>query len=498
MKLSKEQEDIFWHWINTKYNLLIAASAGSGKSFILLKLLEIVDNKTLFLAFNKSIQEDLQSKIDSRGLKKGKALTIHSLGLMAVRNFNPKIDIKNNKNFDLVNKLQKENPTYFKMKWEEKLKLTYSLLDILDISRMFLTDNLKEIKQWLVTMDKVVTITPKLEVLWKKLLKLRDDSYKAHVLVVDFLDMIYLPVKLNLPIPIDPTYLFIDEAQDLNLCQHKIIEKLRQQTVKRVCIVGDRKQSIYSFSGALNNSFDMFLDIPNTIELPLNTCYRCPKKVIDKANEVYDVMSYGIPNEGVIKTVDESHIENIEDKSMIVCRNSKPLFELYFQLLYHNKSCYIKGDDILESMIKFLTPLKYLTVREAGANMKNELLKIVKEKTQESEIRKHILREKMSLFDILSKHFAADIFTLVDTIIIKLKTLFFVKDDAIVLCTIHKAKGLEADIVYILNENLIPSKRAKTREQLIQEKNLKYVARTRAKNTLYFLNIDYEEDYEDY
>ena len=57
------------------------------------------------------------------------------------------------------------------------------------------------------------------------------------------------------------------------------------------------------------------------------------------------------------------------------------------------------------------------------------------------------------------------------------------------LCTIHKSKGLEADVVYILNENLIPSKFAKSAEQLKQENNLKYVARTRAKNELYFLNI---------
>ena len=55
------------------------------------------------------------------------------------------------------------------------------------------------------------------------------------------------------------------------------------------------------------------------------------------------------------------------------------------------------------------------------------------------------------------------------------------------LCTIHKSKGLESDVVYILNENLIPSRFATSKEQLIQEKNLKYVARTRAKKELYFL-----------
>ena len=63
------------------------------------------------------------------------------------------------------------------------------------------------------------------------------------------------------------------------------------------------------------------------------------------------------------------------------------------------------------------------------------------------------------------------------------------------LCTIHKSKGLEADVVYILNEYLIPSKFAKSPEQIKQEQNLKYVARTRAKEELYFLNTAKTEDF---
>ena len=77
----------------------------------------------------------------------------------------------------------------------------------------------------------------------------------------------------------------------------------------------------------------------------------------------------------------------------------------------------------------------------------------------------------------------------VDSLINKLKSLFIDKENAIMLCTIHKSKGLESEVVYVLNENLIPSRFAKSPEQLKQENNLKYVARTRAKNEMYFLNI---------
>ena len=57
------------------------------------------------------------------------------------------------------------------------------------------------------------------------------------------------------------------------------------------------------------------------------------------------------------------------------------------------------------------------------------------------------------------------------------------------LCTIHRSKGLEADYVGIINEKLIPSKFAKSPTQLIQEKNLMYVARSRAEKSLMFLNF---------
>ena len=92
---SQRQLDIFSIWQNRNSNILINAVAGSGKTTTLLQLLELCKYKTLFLAFNKSIQEEIQQKIESRGLKQGKAMTLHSLGLMAIRENCRKIKINN-------------------------------------------------------------------------------------------------------------------------------------------------------------------------------------------------------------------------------------------------------------------------------------------------------------------------------------------------------------------------------------------------------------------
>ena len=67
------------------------------------------------------------------------------------------------------------------------------------------------------------------------------------------------------------------------------------------------------------------------------------------------------------------------------------------------------------------------------------------------------------------------------------------KKDGISLSTIHKAKGLEANNVFIACESLMPSKAAKKDWEIRQEYNLMYVAYTRAKNILGFID---EKDFE--
>ena len=69
------------------------------------------------------------------------------------------------------------------------------------------------------------------------------------------------------------------------------------------------------------------------------------------------------------------------------------------------------------------------------------------------------------------------------------------KNEGIALSTIHKAKGLEAENVYIACRSLMPSPSATQDWEITQEKNLIYVAYTRAKNTLGFLD---ERDFQNF
>ena len=485
---SQRQLDIFSIWQNRDDNILINAVAGSGKTTTLLQLLELCEYRTLFLAFNKSVQEEIQAKIDSRGLQQGKALTMHSLGLSAIRNKYRKVHINNNKNWDIIKKVQDAfKLTFRRMPWEDKIKLSYCLIDMNDISRMFLTDDIDEIHTQFLSMDKVMFEHNHLKEFWEKFLEIREEGYNTDSVEVDFNDMIYLPVLKDLYIPIQPYYLMVDEAQDLNLCQHKLIDKLIQQgTIKKWIAVGDRNQSIYGFSGAYSSSFDLFKDKGDVTELPLDICYRCSTKIIDKANEVYDVMEYSTINPGIIGNT--SNVADIKENSMVICRNSGPLIDVYFQLLALNKPCYIKGEDVLTSIIRFLKPYNNYTTMSAKVEMTYKMEELAEDTSDEGKFQFYMFKENFNNFKKISEHMSEEYET-VDSLINKLKSLFIDKENAIMLCTIHKSKGLEADVVYVLNENLIPSRFAKSPEQLKQENNLKYVARTRAKNEMYFLNI---------
>lgn len=250
--------------------------------------------------------------------------------------------------------------------------------------------------------------------------------------------------------------------------------------------VGDKNQAIYGFSGAYSSSFDIFAQRDNVCEMVLDICYRCSTSIIDSANQVYNVMAYHKSHSGTVDVT--SNPNSIKENSMVVCRNSGPLISLYFQLLALNKNCFIKGEDILNSIIRFIKPYNKLTVSAALTEMSYKLEDLSQNNSDEGKMKFYVFKEDFGNFQKIVQHLCGQ-FETIDSFLNKLKSLFIDKEDAIMLCTIHKSKGLEADVVYILNENLIPSKFAKNPEQLRQEQNLKYVARTRAKEEMYFLNI---------
>jgi superfamily I DNA/RNA helicase len=121
---------------------------------------------------------------------------------------------------------------------------------------------------------------------------------------------------------------------------------------------------------------------------------------------------------------------------------------------------------------------------------KKDLSEVAEKKNDSQRIKFYILNQHLENISILILNIKLNS-SKVSELIEKLQELSKQAEEpeSIELSTIHKSKGRENDVVYILNENLIPSPFAFTEDQLIQEQNLKYVARTRAKKELYYLNL---------
>jgi superfamily I DNA/RNA helicase len=307
---------------------------------------------------------------------------------------------------------------------------------------------------------------------------------------IDFCDMIYIPVIKDMKVR-KYDYVYVDEMQDLNRAQQELVRKIRKPISGRMIAVGDSRQSIYGFAGADLESFNRMKNMfPSTIELPLSVCYRCAKNIVTKAQSI---VSHIEPFEGQIDGEERfGSYKEIQDKDWVLCRNTKPLVLLFTMLIMDGKKAYIKGREIGKDIINFATRRKKLVnIDNLLEKLKEERLelkiKLVKKRVYKPEEDKRIVNfdEKVGVIKILTE---TNGLKTISQLVKVIEKIFVNDSEGICLSTIHKAKGGEADRVFVLMENLLPSKYAVTEDELLQEENLRYVLYTRAKSSLIFIN----------
>jgi len=315
---------------------------------------------------------------------------------------------------------------------------------------------------------------------------------KTNTSIIDFTDMIYLPVVLDLRMW-KYDWVFIDECQDLNAAQRELFLRCIKSKTGRFIAVGDRMQSIYGFSGADEESFNKLRQLPHTAKLPLSICYRCDKDIIQLAKQyVPQIEARDNADNGVVEM--NSKVADVKDGDMILCRTTAPLVKLCIQYISSGVKAYVKGRDIGVNLINMIKKTNKKNIADCYSYFDKELEKICErvikkthctsEEAKDSDIYR-TYQDKIDAINILSEGL-----TTCDEVMNHITEIF--KDEngqGICLSTIHKSKGLESDRVFVLcPEKLFLKSAMRIPWQAEQEKNLVYVCVTRAKHFLGYIS----------
>lgn len=483
-KPSKYQQALYDAMLEGKHNIICSAVAGAGKTTSIvnsLNLLPAIDSK-VFLAFNKAIVEELKKKISAPNTT---VQTLHSAGFSAMmRTYKSKLDTYKYSNFLkdsiylLSSTVSVDTPS------NEVSTFKMRVLRLLDLSRAGLLNNADDIIDC--AMDHDIDLSgDEAEVVLKLMNWGIDQTAK-----IDFCDMIWITVIKNLRVQ---TYdwVFIDECQDLSPMQNKLFQMMIEPKNGKFIAVGDRAQSIQYFAGAGNDSFDNIKNLPNTIELPLSICYRCPKLVVEKAKElVPQIEAADWAEDGIVETVFD--LKKAKAGDMVLSRVTSELVKCCMKYIRAGIPAYVKGQDIGNGLKSIIKRSKKTNINDLFTFLADELYKIQTTTAKRLNIsmdeakddKRYIaFEDKINTLNVI-----ADGCEDTGAMILKIDKLFKDSDKGICFSTIHKSKGLEADNVFIIALNKLPLQRAmKNPIQAQQEWNLAYVAYTRPKKALYLV-----------
>lgn len=288
LKLTKIQQEIVDYLDGS---LLVTAGPGSGKTRVLTqRIANIVDRrqgKVLALTFSnkaaEEISERIKEQISSDNFSRVQAGTIHSFCLDIITNKGSQIGLPSGLTViesikDKLELLKKGYNNFNNVPQEKELRMILSQIQY--YKQNFISPEVAKIQGNLDDSD-IIDIY---------------ESYNNLLIVnrvIDFDDILFYAYRILVERPRVARnftrlykYILIDEAQDLNETQYKIIKALTID-FNNLMMVGDSAQSIYGFNGS-NSSImtDRFVEDYKPEKFFLTENFRSTSNIIEAANKI--------------------------------------------------------------------------------------------------------------------------------------------------------------------------------------------------------------------
>jgi hypothetical protein len=216
--------------------------------------------------------------------------------------------------------------------------------------------------------------------------------------------------------------------------------------------------------------------------------------VVTKAREwVKHIESHADAPDGLVGYGDWS-LKDFAPGDAILCRNARPVVEAAFLLIRNKIPAKVAGRDIGQGLVKLVEKMKARTIKDLAERLEKyrmrEAGRLNAKKGAESKIA--LLDDKLDTLHVFMEE--AGPHAGIGTLIANINALFGDNGGmagAVSCSTVHKAKGLEWDRVFVLDADLyMPSKWARQDWERKQEENLMYVAATRAKRELRYVTSE--------
>lgn len=485
----------------TGAHLMIQARAGCGKSTTLVMIAKrLAPRRVIALAFNKSAQEDLQAKIEAEEALNAKALTFNSLGHRSLSN--RRLSLNTRKPYLLLDDLAKARNLSFSR--AETSDLIHLLNGARNLGLVPPSKGGSPLVPWTeeswLSLFESLEIDPSSLYLESAQSLLEMSITRASSGLIDYLDQLYHPAVWGGNFPYADAYL-VDEAQDLNPLQHRILTLL---PTKQIIAVGDDRQAIYAFRGAYSDSMERLQSELTRLAIgrntgpaevkvfPLSRTWRCARSIVERQQHLVPEFNSAKDAEGLILDWTDGpwSLDQIESGWAILCRNNAPLLSLALKLLAKGRKVKILGREFAERLLRDIS--KAVGDKAPSTTPLSKVLESLERlyQSKAKNAQKILTQHEAERIDALRAIAESRAVNSLGDLRLLLQQIFSDQVAEITLSTGHKAKGLEWPTVLHLNPSLIPSKWSKTEEDRIQEANIRYVIETRPMNTLILAELE--------